>query len=556
MVAMSIAKQFSSFPFFYYIFFLLIIGIFAFNKSFHLALIGDEWQVLYIIKNSVITTGQWDSQISQTVSPGDRIAALIMYLLTEFFGYDGKAVYIFSFITRFFAALTLLYFLKKREFSNKAAFLGALFFLITPIGLQATEWAKNFTSYISIIFFLLCIDSIYTLKSWRNVLIFFLTFSISIYINPIRGPGIILTTIFLLIFQYFFNRVVNKNSIVFSLFCSFAIVFIFSKMFVPGISFNNIPPQPIEKLLGATGAAVLPQPSYYYLGLLIVTLLLWKRYLLSKKYLLFTLTLHTLTIPILFAPLFQISNDKVFTILGIYFTLFMISTFIIELFKKKISEALNTALPFLLIICFLIAPLYVGTLTIDPFHRYLIYSALSLPIIIAFSLNENLHLGPKEKLFSFLKLRSISFCITLLFLVMSYLSLKSKINEMYNFHNQNTARIIWQQITPYFDNYDFKNHWAVAFFDSNNNAAIVHDSVTFGYIFHMGYIYKIWVYDINEMYNKLPIAVDSLADFTSMITDGKAIKKYVGKDSGFIFPKEDAFYFKIDNLKVTRVEDF
>ncbi len=535
---MSFIKLFTSLPsFVYYILFLLIIGVFAFNKTFHLALIGDEWQVLYIMKNSVVTGGQWNSQISQTVSPGDQIAALIMYLLTEFFGYDGKAVYIFSFITRFFAALALFYFLRKRECSNNAAFLGSLFFLVTPIGLQATEWAKNFTSYISIIFFLLCIDSIYILKSWRNVLFFFLTFSISIYVNPIRGPGIILTTIFLLILQYFFNRVVNKYCIIFSLFCSLAIVFIFSKMFVPGISFNNIPPQPIEKLLGATIAAVLPQPSFYYLGLLIVTLLLWKKYLLSKKYLLFTLALHTLTIPILFAPLFQISNDKMFTILGIYFTLFMISTFIIELFKKKISEALNTALPFLLIICFLIAPLLVGTLTVDPIHRYMIYSALALPMIVTFSLNQN----------------AFNFYVALLLLLMFYLSLESEINKMYSFHNQNTARIIWQQITPYFDNYDFKNHWAVAFFDSNNSAAIVHDSVTFGFIFHMGYTYKIWVDDINEMYNKLPIAVDSLADFTSMITDGKAVKKYVGKDSKpFIFPKEDAFYFKIDGLKISK----
>lgn len=533
---------------------LFIIGIFVFNKTFHLSLFGDEWQMLWIVKNSVATTGQWDFNINQVKWGGYQFGALIMYLLTEYFGYDGKAVYIFSFITRFFAALTLFYFLRKRDCSSIVAFLGALFFLITPIGLQTTDWAKNFTSYISIIFFLLCINFIYNLKSWKNILFFLLTFSISVYVNPIRSPGIILTTTFLLIFQYFFNRSVNKKNIIFSLFCSLAIFFLVLKMLVPG----GIIIGPIETLFGSIGAALLPQSHFYYLILLVATLLLWKRYLLSRKYLLFTLGLHTVIVPILLGPSLQLSNDKMRTILGIYFTLFMISTFIIELLNKKISKALNTALPFLLIICFLFAPWLVGTLTIDPTHRYMIYSALTLPIIVAFSLNQNILLGSKEKLSSLFKPESISFCITLLFLVMFYLSLKSEINKLYFQHNQDTAKILWQQITPYFDNYDFKNHRVVAFFNSNIGA-IEHDAITFGFGFHMGYIYKIWVDNVNNIneYERLPVVVDSLADFNSMITDGKATKKYVGeKSKPFIFPKEDAFYFKIDNLKVTRVEDF
>lgn len=548
---MSITKLFTLFPpFIYYAMLLLIIGFFAFNKTFHLSLFGDEWQVLWFVKNSVETNGQWDLHINQTIGLGYKMAALIMYLLTEYFGYDGKAVYIFSFITRFFAILTLFYFLRKRECSNIVAFLGSLFFLVTPIGLQATDWAKNFTSYISIIFFLLCINYIYNLKSWKIILFFLLTFSISIYVNPVRSPGIILTTTFLLIFQYFFNKSVNKKNIIFSLFCSLAIFFLVLKMLVSG----GLTIGQIETLLSSIGAALLPQPHFYYLILLVATLLLWKRYLLSRKYLLFTLGLHTLIVPIFFGPFLNISNDKLFAILGIYFTLFIIYVFIIELLNKKASEALNTALPFLLIVCFLVAPWLVGTLTIDPTHRYMIYSALALPIIVAFSLNQNLSQGSKEKLFSFFKFRSISFCITLLFLVMFYLSLKSKINEMYFYHNQDTARIIWQQITPYFDNHDFKNRRAVVFFDTNNGA-IVHDSVTFGFGFHMGYIYKIRVDNVNNIneYEKLPVVVDSLADFNSMITDGKATKKYVGENSKpFIFPKEDAFYFKIDGLKVSR----
>ena len=545
MIAVSITKKFSSIAPFFYILLLLILGLFAFHKTFSLAIFGDEWVVLWNVKNSLVITGRWDSYIDQFIGPGYRLGALMMYFLTESFGTDGKAVYIFSFITRFLAASSLFYFLKRRQCSYPVSFVGAIFFLISPIGIQATDWVKNSVSYISIIFFLFCIDSIYNLRSWKNVLVFSLTFFISIYVNPVRGHGIILTATILLVFQYFFNKTVHKKRIIFSLLCSFVLDFILYKMFFQaGI---NIPPHPIEKILGAVGATLLPQINYYYVGLLTGTLLLWKRYLFTKRYLFFTLVFHLVVFSTLFGSFFQISSERMFTILGVYFILFMISTFIIELSSHKISEALNTSLSFLLSASFVIAPILVGTLVIDPTHRYFIYSSLSLPLIVAFSLSQNFALKLKEK--------SISVCITLLLFVVFFQSLKSEVNKMYIGHNQNTDKILWQQLASYFDNYDFKNHTPVVFIDTNNGA-VVHDTVTFGFGFHMGYMYKIWVSNINEKERRLPIAVDSLADFNSLLTDGKANQKYIGKGYNLIFPKEDGFYFKIDGLKVSRIKDY
>lgn len=551
---------------FFYLLALLIIGILVFYKTFNLAIMGDEWLVMWVVKGAIETTGQWDYGIKLFDWQGYQFGALLMYLLTEYFGTDGTAVYVFSFITRFLAALTLFYFLKRRGCSDKVSFIGSLLFLVTPIGIQTTDWAKNFTSYISIVFFLICIDSIYyKLKSWISFLIFFLTFSISVYINPIRAPGILLTTILLLILQYFFSGALNRNKkIILSFFCSLLVVYLFSKMEIfaghtdeqriiltlKQIFTGNFP---IETFFGAVGTAILPQPSYHYLGLLIGLLLLWKKYLLRKKYLLLTISLHILTLPILFNPFIQLSNNMLFTLVGIYFTTFMISTFIIELFNKEISEALNTSLPFLLTVCFLIAPAFFGTLIIDPTHRYLIYSALSIPMIVAFSLNQNILLKTREKLFSLINFKFASIGISSIFLVLFYLFLRSEINKMYIYHNQDTAEIIWQQITPFFNNYDFNNRRTVTFFDSSNNGAVVHDVITFGFIYHMGYIYKIWAFDNTETFIKLPIAVDSFADFTSMVTDGAAVKKYIDKDAKpYIYPRENAFYFKIDNLKVVR----
>ena len=122
MIAVSITKKFSSIAPFFYILLLLILGLFAFHKTFSLAIFGDEWVVLWNVKNSLVITGRWDSYIDQFIGPGYRLGALMMYFLTESFGTDGKAVYIFSFITRFLAASSLFYFLKRRQCSYPVSF--------------------------------------------------------------------------------------------------------------------------------------------------------------------------------------------------------------------------------------------------------------------------------------------------------------------------------------------------------------------------------------------------------------------------------------------------
>lgn len=558
---MLVKKGFSLFPQIVYCFLLLFIGLSVFNKTFHLSLMGDEWQMIWVVKGSLATTGHWDSGIKVFHWEGYQIGALLMHLLTNFFGYDGSAVYIFSFVTRYFVAVALFYFLIRRNHSNKIAFFGALLFMLSPIGLQTTDWAKNFTSYISITFFLLCIDSIYNLRSLRNILIFLVTFSLSIYVNTIRAHGIIITVVSLLIFQILFNKSVNKRNVQLLLISSVGIIFLFSRMmlfgdtnkfqavFIPRLSLlstqilnGNL--QRIEDLFVLAGKGLLPEPSIIYMSLLVVILLFWKRYLFYKKYLPFTLVVHFILF-FFFFKFLPISKDIGTEILGIYFTLFVATTFLIELFNKRITEAINTIIPLLLNISFIIIPWIFGNTDItESTHRYLIYSALSVPIIIAYTLNRN-NLGKLKRILATpFKLSSLIFYTTIVFLLMFFFSIRSEINNLYMRHNQNTTQVIWQQITPFFNSFDFNHRRPIILIEAENEG-ILHDSVLFGIDYKLGFKYKIW----EE--NKLPIPLDVPDTLKSFLTDGKAAKRYTGKE--IVFPKEDAFYFRIEGMKVIRI---
>lgn len=541
---------------FFYILLVLIAGLVIFNKSFNLSLRGDELQMVWVTKGSLEKTGQWDYGIKQFHWEGYQFGALIMYLLTNYFGADGRVVYLFSFITRFLAASVLFYFLKKRGIGSIAAFLGSLLFMVTPIGLQATDWAKNFTSYISIAFFLLCLDSLLDLKSLRRIPIFLSTFAVSIYVNPIRAHGIIITVIFLLIFQLIFNKFVNKKSILLLLIGSMGIILLFSKLMIFGnagqslggliwqivLILNKIfdgDLRSIRDLFILIGNGVLPKPSLTYFLPLVILLLIWKKYLFIKRYFLFTSLLNIIFLLALVNLGFQIT-----LIAGIYFTLFSVTIFFLELFNKRISEAVIAILPFLLNISFILLPWSLMVVdTSQSINRYLIYPALSIPIILAFSLNQD-QLSHLKDIFS-VKLTSITLFVTALLLLMFSFATKSEIDNMYLRHNQYTAGLIWQQIYPYFDRFDFKTRRPILLFESDD-PAMLHDTVLFGVDYRLGIRYKIW----EE--NKLPLPLDSQQTMISMITDGKSSERYIGKE--FVFPKEDVFYFKINGNTVSRVD--
>ncbi len=523
----------------YYVLFIFILGLLIFHKTFQLSLMGDEWQMIWGVKASLETTGQWDFLIKQFHWQGYQVGALLMHLLTYYFGYDGRAVYIFSFITRFAAALTLFYFFIRVGCSNTGAFIGSLLFMVTPIGLQTTDWAKNFTSYLSISFFILSIYFIYKLNSWQSLLGFLITYFVSLYINPIRAHGEIMTITLLLIIRLFMIDK-NKKFAFFSFIGSTISIILLSKMQMFGnanviqigkLLIINFPS--IEGLFSLVGKGIAPAPNIIYLGALIIIMLFWKNYFFRKKYLIVMFITHLFILSIFLIWFSSKSTEEVYTAIGLYFTLFLPIVLVIEIIEKKFLDAYSTVLCWSLNILFILTPWILGVIGgLEPTHRYLIYSAISIPVAVAFSL------AKKDKV------KSWYIVVPLLLIVAYAFSTNTLIDDMYFRHNQTTAKILWQQLLPYFDNFDFKNQRPLIQIDSDNPA--VQETVIFGIDYRLGFMHKVW----EE--NKLPISLDGAEVLKSMLTDGKSAKRFTGKE--IIFPKENAFYFKISGTQVSRID--
>lgn len=485
------------------LFILVAIGLILFWPTFRLEIFGDEWEGIWWTTSTWLKTGHFNDRIGYK---SYELAAILLTFVSGAFNlsYSSTQVYVFSFLTRLFAVFCLYYFLTKRKLTKIAVFVGCLLFLITPVGIQTTDWAKNFTSYISLGFFILFLDAIWELTSWKKVLLALSMFSLAVYVNPIRAHGIILTATFLLLIQLLFRQPDRQKNIVISLLSLGALIFLFLKI----------------SLFGEVGT----NKNFYIQSLSGFSSQIFGNTLVKIEEL-FVLVGRG------FLP---ISNKNWAFILGIGLVFFTAAAFIRAILKRKFSDALILSLIFSLSTFFILMPWFLGHTDItDSIHRYLIYSALTVPIVVALALDRMLP-----------KLKFLSFLASLILLMVFFTSLKSEIDKLYLHHNQKLARTIWQQITPYFDKFDFQSRRAIVFFDADNQA-VLHGSVTFGFGYHVGFIYRIWDYD------KLPVAVDSMKDLISLITDGKAGQKYIQKEA--IFPKEDAFYFKIERGKVTRL---
>lgn len=530
---------------------LALIGLAIFWKTFQLEIYGDEWEGIWWTTSTLQQTGHFNDRIDYKAY---ELASTLLSFVSGAFNltYSSTQVYLFSFLTRLFATFCLYYFLTKRNLPKIAVFLGSLLFLISPIGIQTTDWAKNFTSYISIGFLLLCLNSIYDLTTWKKVLIFLITFLLSIYTNPIRAHGVILTIIFLLIIQLLFQPK-NKKLTLLSLFAALLIFHSLSRLSVFGdmntlknsyiqnltIFFSQFNLAKFKELFFLVGRGVIPDSSLVVTFLLPVILFYWKRNLLSKKYLPVVLIFTLLSISLLFI-VNTFTKGEITAIVGMHFIIFISLAFLVEIFNKRIEEAIVTITPLLLNLFFILIPLILERTDVtDSTHRYLIYAALSIPMIVAFALKD----FENRTLFN-LSFRNAFLCVCLLLTGIFFISVKSGIDDFYNRHNQILAETIWDQIMPYFNGFDFKHRRAVVYLDGDDGG-ILHDSVSFGFGYRMGFIYKIWDFD------RLPIAVDSMKDLVSLITDGKAGQKYIQKKA--IFPKEDAFYFSIEKTKVKKL---
>lgn len=130
---------------------ILLVGFLALRYTFSLALVGDDWLAFYRFQYHV---GKWSNGqlnfLTFFLTPYGA-QDLTMGLLAKTFGYNSLTFFVVSFLLRGGVSVALFIVINKLTKNYIAAFISSLFFLISSIGLDATNWVFNMPSYASLI---------------------------------------------------------------------------------------------------------------------------------------------------------------------------------------------------------------------------------------------------------------------------------------------------------------------------------------------------------------------------------------------------------------------
>lgn len=510
---------------------------------------------------------------------------IFVYLIDKLFGYENDmALYFFTFIFRFLAASSLFFFLRKRNLSRGISTLGALIFMVSPVGLETSEWAFQSVSYLSILFLFLGLTTAYELHSLKKLFIFLLFFFLSIVINPIRAHGII-GTYYLILFMEILISKNNKKLLILAVISSFLLVYFLAKKYTFGNISSNLTlltggwqlisesihsynPKVFMNFLTTVGNSLLPEyfvnqyqnirisslifgrlrPKFDTLLLSAVVaaiLIIWKRYLFIKKS--FKITLFLVGFCLIFLTWLAGKYTSIFdypyatsTFTAIVFVFGIFTFTILDLYKKNFDQLRIDLVILSLTVFYVVVPwVHSPESILSSYHRYLIYPSLVIPILTAFLL-----LSLKKIAKSNFK-RSIITITTVSLILVPYVFLTTQhVKGMLERHSKAYMEKVWSNLDVYLKAIDLSKRKTLFYFVADNPQR-VYDSV--GYVFghHVGLRYGIWSLD------DLPITLSDTKDLESMLKDGEASKRYIGKK--YIYDKDDVFVFKIAGADVVRL---
>lgn len=168
---------------------IILLGLFVLWPSFLLHFDGDSYLTLWRYQLNAEQNKElafpFISTFFTDYGPQDTMFAT----LYNIFGLRPVYFYIVSFLLRLFAAfslLPLLLYLTKNKF---ASYFSVMLFLITPVGLETTNWVFNMPSYLAITFlniFLLLYLKLLDNVNFKHYFLSLIVFFILIIIQPIR----------------------------------------------------------------------------------------------------------------------------------------------------------------------------------------------------------------------------------------------------------------------------------------------------------------------------------------------------------------------------------
>lgn len=541
-----------------------LVGILVFFPTINLSLYGDDWLVFWRF-DSFFPSSQTTNILDYFKHFLTRYGSqdILMGFLRSIYGYQSEYYYLTSFIMRILAAFSLYPVTFYLTRSKLATFFAMLFFSVTTIGLETTEYISHITSYIGLSFFNLFLyyflksrETGQSKKTFYSGLFFFLTF-VTI---PIRMTGLLP---FILLIELFW-AIQNWSKIILekmSLRISFiALIFIFINLignpfFFPTKGGDTRPPsnifivnQTINSLSSmlnqlenqrsdflfypiiSFGSMFLPDtaindfqtPFSGFQKIVLMTIVygLFAFIALaiknnnfvkgshSSKQILLPLGLWSLISFVIYsANQTTIPNPKFFILLLIGGYMAIFGFYLLFKFYNNylVSQALFISLCWSLA-SFFIPWLWSPTFLLETYHRYLIGSAIGISLFLATIIS----LAKK------VKHQIIILSLLIVLLLINVWTTGTRIKILLNNHNQQFNNKIWAAM-PYIPEVGKSTEPLVFYFEGDGtNESILHDTVTFGFPFHMGILYGI------PEENKNPISMIDWKDVESAVLDGKS----------------------------------
>lgn len=533
-----------------------ILSMAVFYPSFNLALFGDDWLAFwrYLQFLGPKSSGLWN-HLTYFLTPYGA-QDIIMGILQKVYDYQSTWYYLTSYLLKLIAAFSfypLVFYLTRNKFS---AIFAVLFFSITTIGLDATNWVFNMPSYVTIALFNLCLYFFLREREDKKP-VFLVLAGILYYLayvtTPIRMHGSLPFIFLLESFWILQNRNFEtlKKSII------RVVVFIIIFLIIRYTGHSQGPPQEAAERfnLGIQTISMLFQQGRFdflfypivifgsmlipditgpqgqinalrqLLPLLILTILIFSLFvfLIMKNtrrfrsklfgYILFSLGLWSGLVALIYKGNLNFFNstNQIFSLLVGGYTLILVSFLIIKFFKEKnMSTALFLGLSWS-IMSFFFAWWWQPTSIFPTTYRYLIVSAVGISILLATIIN----LG-KEK-----KQQILLFTSLCLALILHIISTRIYINTLLDSHSQDISYKIWSSI-PHVDEIGKSREPIIFYFEGDNtNSGILHDVITFGFPPHMALLYN-----LREEDGGFPVPMSNFKEVVSAVVDGKPMPAY------------------------------
>lgn len=187
-----------------------ILQLIALWPSFRLSLYGDDWLTFWHLwSNSDPVIGLHYSPIRFFLTPYGPLD-MNMGFLRMFFGYNSLPYYVASFLWRLSASFAL-FFLSLKLLNNKlGALFAGVFFAVSMIGLQTTDWVFDMISYMGLFLYIICNYFFFLSRQNRNYKLLII-YSIFLFLAMITVPIRMHGAFFLIIFAEFLWLITNLS---------------------------------------------------------------------------------------------------------------------------------------------------------------------------------------------------------------------------------------------------------------------------------------------------------------------------------------------------------